>query len=114
MNQLKAILRQLLLPLLRLLEKADFSDRAFLTNNLRYVLFVSCLVLVYIANNHYAERKRLEIGDLQKELKELRWEYLTTKSEFMQQCKQSEIVKMVSPMGLNQLKAPPQKLIVQE
>ncbi len=59
----------------------------------RYLLFLSLLAFVYIANNYYAERNIREINLLRKELKELRHEYIHTKTQLMEIEKQSQIAK---------------------
>jgi hypothetical protein len=43
-------------------------------------------------------------------LKEIQYEYKTLRSELMYQSKQSEIVKVVEPLGLKELVQPPLKL----
>jgi hypothetical protein len=42
-----------------------------------------------------------------RELKELQYEYKTLKSEVMFRSKQSELAKTVEPIGLKELVAPP-------
>ena len=71
-----------------------------LFNNLLFVLFLSFLGIVYIANAHFAERKVRRIQSLQKEVKLLRWEYMSLKSENMYDSKLSEVKKLANEQGL--------------
>ena len=85
-----------------------------LTQNMPFILFLSCLALVYIANSHFAEKKIRNINKLGREIKELRWEYLNVKSELMFRGKMSEVSKAVEPLGLKTLNNPPQKIEIKK
>ena len=80
--------------------------------NLVFVFFIGFLGLVYIANAHFAEKKVRQIQALQKEVKELRWEYMSLKSDIMYNYKLSEVSKKVEMKGLR-LKSP-KKIEVEE
>lgn len=90
--------------------KINFDSREFLLSNIRYVLFVFCLGVFYIANMRYAEKNMRQINLLQKELKELRWQYMTSKSELMYQSNQTQVAKLVDSLGLEELTEPPKKI----
>ncbi|MBW8685475.1 FtsL-like putative cell division protein [Chitinophaga rhizophila] len=81
-----------------------------ITQNMPFILFLSALALIYIANSHLAEKKIRRINKLGREIKELKWEYLNIKSDLMFQSKMSEVGKAVEPMGLKPLSSPPQKI----
>lgn len=83
-----------------------------LLNNLPYIFFVGFLATIYIANVHYADKKIREIQVLQQEQRQLRYHYMTLKSEQMYKSKQSEVAKMVEPLGLKELRERPKKIIV--
>lgn len=89
------------------------SDNLLLTN-IRFILFISLLAVFYIANTRYAERKMRQINELQKELKELDWQYMAAKSQLMKLSMQTEVTKIVEPIGLKPLTQPPKKIIIQE
>ena len=80
--------------------------------NLTFVFFIGFLGLVYIANAHFAEKKVRQIQSLQKEMKELRWEYMSLKSDIMYNYKLSEVSKKVELKGLR-LKSP-KKIEIEE
>ena len=81
-----------------------------ITQNMPFILFLSAIALVYIANSHLAEKKIRRINKLGREIKELKWEYLNVKSELMFRSKMSEVSKAVETLGLKPLSSPPQKI----
>lgn len=89
----------------------------FLTNekNLRhlpFVLFLACVAILYIANGYYADDKIREVNKVTNQLKELRSEYISTKSELMFASKQSEVAKSAEKLGLKEPVVPPTKIKV--
>lgn len=95
-----------------ILSGEEFDERKMLANNLRFILFLALLAVFYIANTRYAERNMRQINDLQQSLKELRWQYMTSKSKLMFRSKQSEVAKMVKSLGLKELSEPPKKITI--
>ena len=71
-----------------------------------FVLFISFLAFIYIANNYYAERKIRNINKIQKELKEIKYEHISTKSKLMQISKQSQIAKRMESTGIKESTEP--------
>ena len=61
----------------------NFLRREGSVRLLPYFLFLTILVMFYIANTYYAEKKERDIQALRRSLKELRYEYITTRSELM-------------------------------
>ena len=68
--------------------------------NLPFVLFLSFLTVIYIANAHFAEKQVRQIQTLQKEVKELKREYNSLKSEIMFKSRLAEIGEDVEGLGL--------------
>ena len=81
-------------------------------NNFSYVLFLIFLIIIYIANAHYAEVKVKNIQLAQKQIKELRWNYMTLRSQLMQNTQQSGMAKEVAPYGLSMSSRVPKKITV--
>jgi hypothetical protein len=79
----------------------------WIVKNLPYFLFLAVLAIVYIANGHYADNTVRNINKVNRELKELQYEYKFLKSEVMFRSKQSEMAKAVEPLGLKELRVPP-------
>ena len=82
--------------------------------NIPFIIFLAFLAIIYIANSRYAERNIREIQTLQKEVKELNYEYMSLKSELMQSSMQSEVSKKVSESGLRPLTDKPYKIVVKK
>ena len=72
-----------------------------------FFLFLATLAVVYIFNGHYADKTMRKINRTAKEVKELKYEYIAVKSKVMYQSKQSELVKVVVPLGLKELTESP-------
>ena len=79
-----------------------------------FLLFLALLAVVYIGNTHMAERYVREINRIDRELKELRWNYMSNKSDLMFNSKQSEVEEATADMGLRSLRNPPKKIVVQK
>ncbi|HNT79891.1 MAG TPA: FtsL-like putative cell division protein [Bacteroidia bacterium] len=72
--------------------------------------FLVFLSIIYIANTYSSERTIREINQLKDELKEMRSEYLTTKSELMLMSRQSSVFQNVEHMGIKESTIPPKKI----
>lgn len=81
--------------------------------NMFFVFFLAFLAVIYIANSRYAERNVRKIQVLQKEIKELRWNYMSLQSDIMFNSKQSEIADKVKEEGLRLHRAEPKKIVVE-
>lgn len=90
------------------------SDK--LVKHMPYGAFVVVLGLVYIAIGYAAEDMVREINRHKSELKEMRSEYITIKSDLMYATKQSELVKILQQKGfeLEESLEPPKKIEVTE
>lgn len=81
---------------------------------LPFLLYLTFLGMLYIANKHYAEKNIRSIEKINKELKELKWEYMTTKHELMFKSKQTEVAKSTEVFGLKEAVVPPIKIVVKQ
>jgi len=84
--------------------------------NIWYVIVITSLVAIYIANRFHAEKITRDISRIQSEVKELRAESLSTSADLMYVSRQSEVYKLVKEKGLDleELKTPAFKLIVDQ
>ncbi|MBC6112204.1 FtsL-like putative cell division protein [Pedobacter fastidiosus] len=82
------------------------------TNALPFLCFLALLGMVYIANSHFAVNNVRRIDKLNKEVKELRWEYKSLKADLMFKSKLTEVAKKVDTLGIKELIEPPKKIIV--
>jgi Bacteriodetes cell division protein (FtsL-like) len=96
-----------------LMSGSTVTDKIIL-KNLGYLLMLTLLGAIYIANRFHAERLTRETSRLQKEVKDLRSESLSTSADLMYASKQSEVFRQVREKELNleELREPPYKLIV--
>ncbi|WP_419802998.1 FtsL-like putative cell division protein [Mucilaginibacter sp.] len=82
------------------------------TRMLPFIFFVAFLAMVYIANRHMAENTMREIDKLSKQVKELSWDYKTTKAELAFKSTLTEVEKRTDTLGLKTSVEPPQKIMV--
>lgn len=82
--------------------------------NLWYVMLITTLAAIYIANRFHAEKVTRDLNRIQTEVTELRAESLSISAELMYASRQSEVYKLVREkgLGLEELKTPAFKLIV--
>ena len=92
----------------------NFLRREGSVRLLPYFLFITILIMFYIANTYYAEKKERDIQALRKSLKELRYEYITTRSELMKQSQQSEVALKLKGIDIKESRVPPVKVIKKE
>ena len=90
----------------------DFLTRDNVLNNISYLLFLFGIGIFYIGNHQFSESGIIGIDSINRELKELRSEFISTRSELMFVSKQSEVAKAVEPMGIYESVVPPKKIVV--
>lgn len=77
-----------------------------------HVLFLTGITLFYIGNTHFAEKTIRKIDKIKVETEDLRADFTTLKSEYMEASKQSEVARNVAPLGLIESSSPPYQVIV--
>lgn len=82
------------------------------TEMLPFLIFLSVLCMLYIANSHMAVKNVRSIDKLNKEVKELSWEYKSLKADLMFKSKLTEVAKKVDTLGIKELTAPPKKIVI--
>lgn len=88
----------------------DYLSKESVIGNLPFLIFIAMLALIYIANTYYAEKTVKEIEKTKVELKELRYQYITTKATLMYYSKQTEIASRALKFGLKETTIPPYKI----
>ncbi len=96
----------------KMLISGDVFGSEYLIRNLPYFSFLIFLGLVYIAIGYTAQDTVRQINKDKAELKEMRSEYITIKSDLMYTTKQSELARIVEAkgMGLKESSRPPKKI----
>lgn len=100
---------------LALLLNGSLLAREEVVKHLPFLFFLVFLGLVYIANGYMAEDAVRSINGINAELKELRSEYITRKSDLMYTTKQSELIQIINEKGLRLEESyqPPKKIVVE-
>ncbi len=83
------------------------------TRALPFVLFLTLLGMVYIGNRHLAEKNIRDIDKISKEVKELNWDYKTTKAELAYKSMLTEVAKRADTLGIKESVQPPQKIMAE-
>ena len=96
-----------------LLSGSMVSEKIIL-KNLGYISLITLLSAIYIGNRFHAEKITRQTTRLQREVKDLRAESLSTSADLMSVSRQSEVYNNVREKGLNleELKSPPYKHLV--
>jgi hypothetical protein len=96
-----------------LMSGSTITDKIIL-KNLGFILLLTLLGAVYIANRFHAEKLTRETTRLQREVKDLRSESLSVSADLMYASKQSAVFRLVREKELNleELREPPFELIV--
>ena len=87
---------------------------SLILKNLPFVLFLSFLTVIYIANAHYAEKQVRQIQSLQQEVKELKRQYNSLKSEIMFKSRLSEVGEDVELLGLHKTAGRVKRIVVED
>ncbi len=78
------------------------------------VLYLLFFLIIYISNQHSVEKNIREISRLEKEVEELRTDYITLNNNYMFSRKETEILKRVKSLKLKSSKLPPEKITIEE
>lgn len=86
------------------------------TKALPFMLFIALLGMVYIANTHLAEKNIRTIDKLSKEVKDLNYDYKTTKAKLAFKSTLSEVKRLAAADSLTIKESvnPPQKITIEE
>ncbi len=92
-------------------------DGTFLTRNwfrrsIPYVIFLMILAILYITNIFQVEKTKRQIDDLEEELKELRYEYISSRSRLMYESKPSEVARKLEESGIRESRKAPEKIVI--
>jgi len=88
-----------------------FISREMMMKQIPFALFIVVLLLIHIWNAHNTEKIIRKTDKLNREIKELRSEYISILSDLMSESKQSSVAKKLDTLGIKELTAPPFKII---
>lgn len=92
--------------------KARFLVNEDAVKNWRFIVFLIFLAMIMIANIHWYEKKIFQIVALNKEVKELRSEFVDRRSELMKLKMESTISKKMEIKEIFPSTVPPTKIKV--
>lgn len=84
-----------------------FIDKEKLGGMLSPILMGVFVIILYVSLSHYHVKSIKKEDDLKKEIKELRSEYISVKSQLMKKSNQSEVSKRLIDEGIKELRVPP-------
>jgi len=95
----------------------DILKGKFLVNedaqkNWGFIVFLTALALFMISSSHQVDKKVQNIAKLNAEMRELRSQFVATRSDLMKLKMESTISKKLEENGLYSSQSPPQKITV--
>jgi hypothetical protein len=99
---------------LKTLNVFGLIEKDMLVKFMPFIFFLTAIAMFYIANSYYAEKTIREIDATTKNLKELRAEYISVKSDLISKSNQSQVAAAVLPMRLKESIVAPKKIVVSE
>ncbi len=97
----------------QLLDGSLFANEK-VVKNIPFILFLAGLAILYIGNSSVAERNRRNLAKLTEDLKELRYQYISTKSGVMYLSNPSQISDRLRETGIRESTTPPVKIFVKQ
>ncbi len=92
--------------------KGKFLEGKDAFKNWRIIAFVVTLLMIMISRAHTTDKKVLKIAQLNREIRELKAEFLDTRTKVMQLELESTVQKKVAQRGLLPTQNPPKKIKV--
>lgn len=98
-------------PLVKASEFSLFITPELVKKWMPFIAYLFFLGMLYIANQHYANKVVVKMARLNTQKKELRSEYISIAKELMSKSKQSEVMERLKETELKPLGEPPIKII---
>lgn len=94
-------------------------DGSFLTRDkvvglIPFLLYLLVLAILYISNIYNGEKTIRLIDDEKNELKELQYEFISSKSDLMNISKRSKVAERLDSTGIRESTAPPGKIYIKD
>ena len=90
----------------------SFLSQDWVIRSAPLIGFVFLLTIAAIGNNYIAQRKAKHIDEVKREIKDLRDEYISSKSQLMYSTKMSEVAKKLQNRGIKEPVKPAFKLMI--
>lgn len=92
----------------------SFLTKEKVLGNMPFILFCAGLMITYIAYGYHTERVVRDLHRVDGELKELRSEHITVRSQLEKLEQQSQVAVGIGELGLKESRVPPVKLEVKK
>lgn len=92
----------------------EFFVRKNVIKLLPFLIYLTCIGMLYIFNSNYANRTVISISKTKKQIEEQRFEFINYKSKLMHTTRQTEIAKRLNSSGLKESKTPPRKILIEQ
>ncbi len=98
--------------LMNIFKVFNYFNRDLVIRNIPFVIYLTFIALFYIWNSYTIDKTVREIDKTDKELKELRSEFITGKSDLMYKCKMTEVANNIEMYGVKESKEAPKKILI--
>ena len=92
----------------------NFLSKESVVGLLPFIFFLTFIGILYIANGYYAEKIVRDLHRTGNDVKELRSEYITIKSDLNFKSKQSQVAQATEQLKIYESTIPPTKIVVDE
>lgn len=90
----------------------DILAQKSVFKQLPFLMLLVLMMVLYIFNNNLAEKNLIKIEKTKKELIELRYEYISSKSDMMDSLNQSIVQQKLELLGIKEPTNPPHKIFI--
>jgi len=92
----------------------NFLSKDSVVSFLPFIFFMTFMGILYIANGYYAEKVVRDLHKTGNDVKELRSEYITIKSDLNYKSKQSQVAQATEGIKIYESTIPPTKIVVDQ
>lgn len=78
----------------------NFFTKNFFRKQILLIFMIFVLIFFYVDNRYYSEKQLYNIIELEKKIKDLKFESLTISAQLMKITRESNIIKMVNDRGI--------------
>lgn len=97
---------------IRVVNVFGYFDRTAVVSFMPYLFFLFLLALFYIGNSYYAEKTIRDIDKTAKDIKELRAEFITVRSDLMYRSKLTAVAAEIQSRGIKESTMAPRKILI--
>jgi hypothetical protein len=80
--------------------RGEFFAEDYVTNQFRFIAFVTLLLIVFISNGYYCMQQLSDIEDLKIQLKDIQYENLVISTDLTSHSRQSQVEELLEKKGI--------------